>query len=279
MGTDAKSLLRTLYGCEDTCLDKSEQENEGRFWAEARRQGNQMLRKFGPPARWMAFRAVPLLFRKRLGMWRCVSFYGDARPLFLAVLDCEKSLPSIRTLTYTEGPHTWFDKPDLFVFRLVTPNEFVHALYVAHEPPGPLSREPDTDIWDELYADPASRGLITQHLIHDLRFELGQSPSDRALWDLAVDGAFTAPRAQPELSSHERRNEQEMFVVALEQAKAPLCERLAVERSNKLYRLGYRYDIRGHRRRLSWRLGRNGRDALCNAANRVIRLGGWEDDD
>jgi len=301
-----KSFLGRLYGPEDAGLDDGSDESDRakyrRFLTEMRQQGRQLLRQCGPPAQWQGFlstRGFPRAgfydhTREEDGdcpVYACIAgkrlkhqygiitktydgeninihlmFFDDngdkTRHGFIALADPTRS---IRKLAPTSGPRPLWKKFELTYFKLVSKSEIVRALYVAQEPHGDPSGEPDPDILQDLYANPTCRErTINPYLIPN---SVGPSRANRATWDRLADEALTPPETPPELPL----KEQEKFLASLIEMKAPLKERLAVEKANRLHSLEYYYNVRGRDSRLSWRMGRNGIDALRRAAKHYIR--------
>ena len=177
----------------------------------------------------------------------------------------------------TPDEHTsWCKNYDVMMFNVLEINEVVRGLHRFQEPSGDISREPELEQFDQSYLfDEVLRKIVKRSVVPLLRHRLGTSKPDRKVWEEAVEEAFASEEVRGQLSRwtsrKQHKEDRERFLMALEDAGAPLRERLAVKRGNRLHDLDYRYGLRG-KLCMSRRLGKKGREAMRRAAKRVLSI-------
>ncbi|HUT04954.1 MAG TPA: hypothetical protein VM163_13790 [bacterium] len=261
-----KAFLERLYGCEPAHLASCDEHSDGDFYARARGAGERVLKRYGRPGNW-----VPI--RVRIAQ----PIEGDDDPELREFVDglfsrtvwlqcVGGSEPRGRLLA--EGGDRCGAGFRKIVLKTVEPSDVVLALQVSREGPGDVSREPDVELLDEAYCDRHLReGFIKRSLVPSLGRRLGRLGTDRELWDKAVDEAWTAAEGW---DVPDRETERKRFLGFLERVEAPLQEGLAVERANRLFPK-YRFNARGGRPGLSWRMQRKEMVALRRAAMRYLK--------
>ncbi len=182
---------------------------------------------------------------------------------------CEN--PRLHLVEQPDEHNAWCKKYDVIMFNLVKPSDVVRGLYVGELDDCDMSVEYERERLHKLYK---YRGYIREPVIEKFLLPYlrskGQSGTDLELLDHAGDEAFAPGETKPQLSLGEGKTGQEKFLRTLEQEGASRCLLLAVERANRLFPK-YRFNVRGGRPRLSWRMQRKEMVALRRAAMRYLK--------